>query len=460
MMKSLKTWIQQLDEASSENTTFFHEVICAIACFNSTGAAAIKSGADIRQYFTDGTIVAKGPGAGEGTDITDITGHPFFKFVDDSTIPVAVGEPASTELNSKEASEDYFKSSKMGKRKDDAIAVAKAIVKRIGAPDKKPVYWTGPTNDSTDYGAADIAYNGQGISLKFGAGQFKNLTVNQFARAALGAGSELKLLTELHKSVPEKWDKMTGMWMTLIEDTLNSKHWKGSDEKGNTGHKARAAFAKLARGVRGWDSYQKLKVGGADAKIFNRLLFKGKKAELKANRKESPKHPFDIKRADEFRYICRKIYEDKGVSAAIRNAWRDVRNDQFTNIFGTYFSNEDETIKENLHTVFEKQISVGEKPMIYAAKAGTDIKRVPSKAEFENAIQNIDFTYEGKTTGSGYTFILNATQRGSVSVPIKIMEITIFFRWKSAGQMYGNPDTSSKSQMFITDYTLVFPEIT
>ena len=130
-MKSLKTWIK-LTEGSAEDTTFFHEVICAIACFNSTGAAAITRGADIRQYFTDGTIVAKGPGAGEGTDITDITGHPFFKFVDDSTIPVAVGEPASTELNSKEASEDYFKSSKMGKRKDDAIAVAKAIVKRIG----------------------------------------------------------------------------------------------------------------------------------------------------------------------------------------------------------------------------------------------------------------------------------------------------------------------------------------
>ena len=462
MMKSLKTWIQQLDEASSENTTFFHEVICAIACFNSTGAAAIKSGADIRQYFTDGTVVAKGPGAGEGTDISSandsLKKHSFYKFIDDSTVPVAPNEPASTELNSEEASEAYFIKTSMEKRKTDALAVAAAIVARIGAPDSKPVYWVGPTNDSTSYGAADIAYNGQGISLKFGAGQFKNLTVNQFARAALGAGSELKLLTELHKSVPEKWDKMTGLWMKLIEDALESKHWKGSDELGNVGRKARIAFDDLKKSVRGWDSYQKLKVNGSQRKIFNRLLFKGKKAEIEVNRKESPKHPFDIKRADEFRYVCRKIYEDKGVGAKLRNAWRDDRNAQFTNIFGTYFQNEDETIKDNLHTVFEKQISVGDKPMLYAAKGGTDIKRVPSKKEFEKEIHNIDFTYEGKTTGSGYTFILNATQKGDIE-PTKIMEITIFFRWKSSGQMFGNPDTSSESKMFISDYTDVFKKL-
>ena len=142
----------------------------------------------------------------------------------------------------------------------------------------------------------------------------------------------------------------------------------------------------------------------------------------------------------------------------MRNAWRDDRNAQFTNIFGTYFSNEDETIKENLHTVFEKQISVGDKPMLYAAKGGTDIKRVPSKKEFEQEIHNIDFTYEGVTTGAGYTFILNATQKGDIE-PTKIMEITIFFRWKSAGQMIGNPDTSSESEMYVTDYTDMFPEI-
>ena len=49
-MKSLKTWIQQLDEASAEDTTFFHEVICAIACSDesaTTGAGSIEKGADI-----------------------------------------------------------------------------------------------------------------------------------------------------------------------------------------------------------------------------------------------------------------------------------------------------------------------------------------------------------------------------------------------------------------------------
>jgi hypothetical protein len=36
------------------------------------------------------------------------------------------------------------------------------------------------------------------------------------------------------------------------------------------------------------------------------------------------------------------------------------------------------------------------------------------------------------------------------------MEIAIFFRWKSAGQMMGNPDTSSDSKMFINDYSEIF----
>jgi hypothetical protein len=97
---------------------------------------------------------------------------------------------------------------------------------------------------------------------------------------------------------------------------------------------------------------------------------------------------------------------------------------------------------------------------MYAAKGGQDFKRVPSKAEFDATIQNIDFTYEGKTTGAGYTFLLKAAQRGLAGKPKSIMEISIFFRWKSNGQMVGNPDTSSDSKMFINDYAEIFKEIT
>ena len=161
-------------------------------------------------------------------------------------------------------------------------------------------------------------------------------------------------------------------------------------------------------------------------------------------------------RVKQFRYICRKLY-DQG-PAHIRKTWKTQRNDLFSSIFGEYFKKKDAIIKDNLHVVFESHISFGEKPMIYAAEGGKSIKRVPSKAEFDNAIQTISFSYEGKTTGAGYTFILLA-QQDPADPKEKIMEITIYFRWKAGGQMVGNPDTSSESEMYIKDYTEVFKEL-
>ena len=60
---------------------------------------------------------------------------------------------------------------------------------------------------------------------------------------------------------------------------------------------------------------------------------------------------------------------------------------------------------------------------MYAAKGGQDFKRVPSKAEFDATIKNIDFTYEGKTTGAGYTFMLKAAQKGLAGKAKPIMSI-------------------------------------
>jgi len=462
-MKSLKTWIQQLDEASAEDTTFFHEVICAIACSNpgSTGAGSIKKGADIFPFFRDKVVIAKGPGAGEGTDITDFEGMKQYKFFDPTVKETPAGEDPSTELKSKWATEDHFKEKGMPTRAADAIAVAKAVVERIGKP-TGPVYWTGPTNDSTDFGAADIAYNGQGISLKFGEGQFKNLTVNQFARAALGAGKETELLTELHNDVPEKWDDMTSVWLDLIWKSLSA--WNVADRKftKKTGSKrtreealveAKRLFGLWKGQTYGsWSKYQAKRISWKDVDVFHDLLFIPKKK--KVYNKDDKKGDKD--RVKQFRYVCRKILDQGPV--AIRRTWKEYRNTQFTNIFGTYFNDRDETIKENLATIFEKQISVSPKPMIYASKGGKDVRRVPSKAEFDHSIEKIDFSYEGKTTGAGYTFILLA-QADPADPKEKIMEITIFFRWKAGGQMVGNPDTSSESEMYVTDYTDMFPEI-
>ena len=461
-MKSLKTWIQQLDEASAEDTTFFHEVICAIACSDdsaTTGAGSIKKGADIFPFFRDKVVIAKGPGAGEGTDISKFEGMKQYKFFDPTVKETPVGEDPSTELKSKWATEAHFKEKGMPARAADAIAVAKAVVERIGKP-TGAVYWTGPTNDSTDFGAADIAYNGQGISLKFGEGQFKNLTVNQFARAALGAGKETELLTELHKDVPEKWNQMTSVWLDLIWKSLNA--WIPNKTKTNTPtgvsrDDALTEAIKLFGGWKSqtygsWDKYQAKRIKWQDVQVFHDLLFVPKKRKVYDYHDKKG----DKDRVKQFRYVCRKIL-DQG-PAAVRKKWKEYRNEQFTDIFGTYFNDRDETIKENLATIFEKQISVSPKPMIYASKGGTDVRRVPSKDEFDLSIGKITFSYEGKTTGAGYTFILLA-QADPTDPAEKIMEITIFFRWKSGGQMVGNPDTSSESEMYVSDYTDMFPEI-
>ena len=457
--------MQQLDEASAEDTTFFHEVICAIACSDdsaTTGAGSIKKGADIFPFFRDKVVIAKGPGAGEGTDITDLEKQKFYKFIDPTPKEYPAGEDPPDgvpELKSKWATKEHFDNKGMATRAADAIAVAKAVKARIGKP-TGAVYWTGPTNDSTDFGAADIAYNGQGISLKFGEGQFKNLTVNQFARAALGAGKETELLTELHKDVPEKWNQMTSVWLDLIWKSLNA--WIPNKTKTNTPtgvsrDDALTEAIKLFGGWKSqtygsWDKYQAKRIKWQDVQVFHDLLFVPKKRKVYDYHDKKG----DKDRVKQFRYVCRKIL-DQG-PAAVRKKWKEYRNEQFTDIFGTYFNDRDETIKENLATIFEKQISVSPKPMIYASKGGKDVRRVPSKDEFDLSIGKITFSYEGKTTGAGYTFILLA-QADPADPKEKIMEITIFFRWKAGGQMVGNPDTSSESEMYVTDYTDMFPEI-
>ena len=135
-MKSLKTWMV-LSEASADATTFFHEVLCGIACFDSAGARAIKKGADILPFFTNKSIVAK------NSSLSDITPSPdekWYKFIDDTVVQTPPGEDASTEIQSKEASEEYWNDNGIDARKRDAINVANAIVKRIGKPSGNPLF--------------------------------------------------------------------------------------------------------------------------------------------------------------------------------------------------------------------------------------------------------------------------------------------------------------------------------
>ena len=160
-MKSFIGWTNlNLFEAKTDATTFFHEVICGIACFDPNGAATIEKGADVKRFFDDGTIEA----VNAGLSAIPPENLKQFRFMDD-TVDV------DGNLTSKSAGEDFWIKNKLGERANDAVSLARIIREnldpRVGTP-KKPILWTGPTNDGSDYGASDIAYNEQGISLKFG----------------------------------------------------------------------------------------------------------------------------------------------------------------------------------------------------------------------------------------------------------------------------------------------------
>ena len=56
----MRTFLSFIKEAVGDTsaTTFYHEVICGIACADPMGAKKIKTGADVKNYFDNGTIIA------------------------------------------------------------------------------------------------------------------------------------------------------------------------------------------------------------------------------------------------------------------------------------------------------------------------------------------------------------------------------------------------------------------
>ena len=46
-MLRFKEYLTDIMEAKSDATTFFHEVICGIACYNPAAAKKIEKGADL-----------------------------------------------------------------------------------------------------------------------------------------------------------------------------------------------------------------------------------------------------------------------------------------------------------------------------------------------------------------------------------------------------------------------------
>jgi hypothetical protein len=368
-------------------TTFYHEVITGIVV--GGGRGPFKTGEDVKRYFDDGTIRA----VNSSLSTVDINKLPQARFLEKDSKP---------------------KSSVVS----DAIKLGKSITKELGKGRK--MMWTGPTNDKSKFGAADIAgsfgtnFGDVGVSLKAGKGQLKNLTVNTFFKAL---GLPQVNSAYFLKKYKKHWDAMCNDWVTLVEKTFESKL------KGEYKEEARSVFSKHAKKT--WNDYQKESFSKDELQILNDAL------GTKINKTK-------------FRDFCRKLYDSYG------KEWNEKRDKHFDNIFKDFSDTFDGTIRTGLHDLFKRQLSVGKTSLFYAAKGGKTFWFIPSEKLYDRKMGPEDFIadYETKASGSGYDFYLDVgTQETGAVGTIKII-----FRWKQ-GQMVGFPDTTSDYKLVTKDWS-------
>tara|TARA_B100001996_G_C18612775_1_gene574435 strand:+ start:59 stop:1243 length:1185 start_codon:yes stop_codon:yes gene_type:complete len=391
-MKTFRSFLAEGGDTSA--TTFFHEIITGIFCADPN--AEIKTGEDVLAYFENDTIWAVNAGLSK-IDHTSLKQSRYFSAdqVPDKALMA------------------------------DAKKMAKALTSpdKLGQPRGKPmVMWTGPTNDRSKFGAADIAFNDQGVSLKYGVGQLKNLTVNTFGQAI---GVKGNLLLTLMKEQKKAWDDLAIAWMQEMQKALPR-------DMGQT------ELVNISKNIKSWDKYQSTKLSPKMIEFFDSKMSKIRNGYSK-------KH----KLAKDLRFLYRKIYENRKWQP---QTWHDVRNKHISQIFKGFFDSHDDTIRQNLANLFKKQISVSENDLWYGANGGKEIKLIPGEYQFALGINNLRFDYITAGTGTGYSFTLNA-YNGIKN--IDVMRIVIMFRWKK-GQMFGPPEASSTYKMLVDNYTELF----
>lgn len=376
-----------LKEGSTAATTFFHEIITGIACVDPSYASNLKTGEDVLKAFNNNYIIAVNVGLSK-VDHNKLKQATFFS--PDIKVPEAI--------------------------KKDAIKSANNLRTKINKG-KKPVFWTGPTNDKSKYGAADIVVNGKGISLKYGKGQLKNLTIGSFGRSILNVKENI--MKTIFKEYKKDWDKLTQEWLKIIVKEIK----KTKDTE------AIKIINQLKKNDT-WNKYQQAKLSQNEIDILTNAV------GLTKNKKYN-----------EFRHFCKKLIEK------YRNKdWIKVRRDIFEKIFGSYFKGKEEIIRMNLHKLFKKQLSVQKNDLIYSANGGKDLKVIPNEKKFEAGLKNLKFDYKLSPSKSGYEFKLIIQTANSKKL---VGEIIILFRFK-CGQMNGFPVTSSSGKFYITDWTEIF----
>ena len=378
-------------------TTVYHEVLCALAMKGSL--SNINNGNDILKAIDDGKVK---PGVPE----------------------------KQFDINDKDMS--YLKDAthdKMDALKKDATSIASAIEKKIGKHIGGPVWWAGPSNDSTDYGASDMVmktdkHGWVGVSLKAGKGQLKNLTINTFFKALgipFGDGQDAKAADHFLKNYSKHWDDMTKDWVTLVEKEFKKK----TKDK-----KALSVFRKHKKLK--WNDFQKETMKQEEIDILTDAVGMKK-----------------LDKTTTFKYFCHKMnnyfYPRKNYPG-----WNKKRDGHFDNIFRDFGNQYEGEIQTGLSDLFSRQMSVGKKNMFYAASAGKTVWFIPSEETFNKFFSADDFIaqFSTKASGSGYEFQLDVGHQDEGAIG----SIIVTFRFKQ-GQMTKFPDTTSDYKLYADDWS-------
>ena len=392
--KFINALFGNLNEAKGNTsaTTFYHEVITGIVV--GGGSGTFNTGDEVKKYFDDGTITA----VNSGLNPIKPEGTAWERFLSSDSIPKS-------------------------KIVSDAKSVGQSIITNLGKGSN--MMWTGPTNDGSDFGAADIAgkfsgYGEVGISLKYGAGQLKNLTLGTFTKTL---GIPVLKGAGFVKEYSSNFDALTKDWTKLITSLFNSK---------STDKNANKIFKKHIKNS--WGTYQKEKISQSDLDILTKAV-----GMNTIKQKDS--------KSKTFKYFCRKLQEKYHPKWT---EWQSKRGKHFNDIFGTYLKKYDHQIRVNLSELFKKELSVGETSMFYAAKGGKTFWFIPSETLYNKKMGPDEFIadYELQESQAGYKFFLDVGTQTAGGIGTIIIEIRF-----AGGQMDGTPDVKSSYKLVAKDWS-------
>jgi len=392
-----------LVEGSTAATTLYHEVISGIAAVDSSVSVNnFATGADVAKYFDNGIIEA-------------VAGSKIPSYKDVMTLPQAKFLTAKDKDGKPQIPNPKVVA--------DAISSGKKVADQLPFTPSPPAYWSGPTNDKSDFGAADIILSdgsissdkAVGVSLKFGKGQLKNLTGNKFLSAIIDLEGKGSLMKAIHEINGDAFNEMTKTYVGLIKKTVDNT--KNQD--------AMNAFNGIKGNIETWATYQKGKITSKEAAD----LVKGF-PDLDAAK---------IAKGGT-KYFGRKMAE----SSLFPSSWAKDRTDYFSIFFGMFLDRYADKIEKNLGTLFERQLSITTKPFWYSASGGTDLKLIPGKEQFDALVKTLQFDYKHGIKGDGYIFDLSIKDSNAKTLG----DIAITLRWKQ-GQMVGYPNTTSTGKWHI-----------